>query len=62
MKPLEGGATVAPGDSMLTALRRLQPQGRKRLLVMHEDRLDGLLCASDVSRFVELRSLAAQPA
>jgi Zn-dependent protease/CBS domain-containing protein len=59
MTPLQREATVAPDDSMLVAVQRLQPAERKRLLVMHDGELDGLLSHSDVTRFVELHSLTA---
>jgi Zn-dependent protease/CBS domain-containing protein len=57
MAPADERTTIPPHASMLTAVERMRPERRKRLLVVEDGHLEGLLSQSDISRFVEVRSL-----
>ncbi len=47
------GIVVGPRDGVSKALEAMQDSGERRVLVMHEGRLDGLICASDVASWVQ---------
>jgi Zn-dependent protease/predicted transcriptional regulator len=49
--------TIGPHDSLLEALKRITQSRYRRLLVMEDGELLGLLSAGSISRFVELRTL-----
>lgn len=57
MSPADERSTITPHDSMLAAVERMRPEARKRLLVVEDGHLEGLLSQSDISRFVEVRTL-----
>ncbi len=56
MAPADESTTITPHDSMLSAIERMRPRARN-LLVVEDGHLEGLLSRSDISRFVEVRSL-----
>lgn len=53
--------TIGPEDSLLEALKRITQSRYRRLLVMRDGEMIGLLSAGGISRFVELRSLLQEP-
>jgi CBS domain-containing protein len=57
MAPIDERTRVAPDASLLSALERITHSKYRRLLVMRDDQLEGLLCAGGISRYVELRNL-----
>lgn len=56
MAPLDEDSRIAPDDSLFEALRRFS-NDRRRLLVMKDGELRGLVSSDSICRFVELRSL-----
>ncbi len=56
MAPADEGRRIAPDDSLLHAMERLS-KDRRGLLVMRDAELLGLVSSTNLSRFVELRSL-----
>jgi Zn-dependent protease/CBS domain-containing protein len=57
MAPIDERTRVAPDASLLSALERITHSKYRRLLVMRDDQLEGLLSAGGISRYVELRNL-----
>ncbi len=47
------GIVIGPRDGVSKALEVMQDSGERRVLVMHEGRLAGLICASDVASWVQ---------
>jgi CBS domain-containing protein len=55
-------AAIAPDTPLSDALTRLTETDLRRLLVLREGALEGLLSMTDVSRVLELQSRIAAPA
>lgn len=63
MAPLDENLRIAPGDSLLAALRKMARERMPLLLVMRDDRLAGVVTRGAVQRVLEVRRLiAAEPA
>lgn len=60
MAPIDERTRVAPEATLLSALERITHSKYRRLLVMRDGELEGLLSAGGISRYVELRSLVQE--
>jgi CBS domain-containing protein len=53
MLPLDPSLVVEPSETMLTVMDRLQSSPARRVLVMHDGRLVGIISARDVTHWLE---------
>jgi Zn-dependent protease/CBS domain-containing protein len=53
MLPLDPSLVVAPGENMMTVMERLQQSPAKRVVVMQDGRLIGIITARDVTHWLE---------
>jgi Zn-dependent protease/CBS domain-containing protein len=61
MTALKDGMRIEPSDSLLSAIRRIARERLPLLLVMHGERLAGIVTRGTVQHVVEVRRLLAAP-
>ena len=56
--PMDQVVTAAPHEALIALLERLTPSGGSRSLVMDRGQVVGIVTASDISRLIDVHTLA----